>query len=441
MKTIIAWFLTMGVLLLLPSTGHTTETKQIPLTQAIADAIAIDGTHQNNGLQAKAQALEKINAQRRKRLTVNASGLYLFKSEQMEISFPASNPAPGIQIPGMSKKAGTKHNFDFKLSVTQPLFTGGMLTNGVKLEDVKAAITANQIQLRKIDVAAEVKTIYFNYQLLKHRTESLTALIEKLKLYEGKQKEFFKEDQIRKSDLLETETKLMEQHLKLQDLETAAQKEAIAFQSLCGHDIKTIIPNYREEDKKLLTDAIAVFKAQHPVLKTLDKQLDAQDIGKKITKGKYLPQIGAFSELHYGKPGIDFFKNEWSLYFQGGINVNMKVFDWQKKKRDLKIADYNKGKIKNQKADFIRSGERILGQLVAARESAMKKQNTLKKLVAVTTEDISLKEQLVQEQQLSNIDYLAALVQKEHYEATLKTIKTQVELLNVSINKVTGGAK
>ncbi|MCP4218189.1 MAG: TolC family protein [bacterium] len=411
---------------------------EITMEQAVEKAVEKNLACKNSRLESKALALDKKNAEMQKRFTIDSAASYLFRSQRMEISFPDSNPAPGIVIPGFTKPAGTKHNFDLNVGVRQPLFTGHILSNNIKRKTSQLTAEKYNFLLDKIETAAAVKTSYYNYRLLNNRLETLNTLIKQLDLHYGKLKDLFEQEMVKKSDLLETEAKIQEQYINRQDLEHAIEKERINFANLCDTDVREMEKHYVEKAKDY-AGSFSDFKLHHPALKTLAEKMSELGIKEDIIKGAYLPQVGSFAELHAGKPGIDFFKNKWSVYFQGGISVNFKVFDWHKKKRDVGKLHYRVEKIKNRRQDFISMGEKNLKQLYDAGRTAREKLKTVAALVGIANEDIRLKEELVREQQISNIDYLSALTKKEQYESMQNTLQAQMAIINVNINTLSVG--
>lgn len=398
----------------------------ISLEDAIRKGLERAAGYRNQVLEVDALKLEKRTAEMKRYFSLDSSGSYLFRSEQMEIAFP-----------GKVMKAGAKHNYDVNLALKQPLFTGNILSQGVKLSELELAIAENQALLEKSVVVAEIKSSYFNYFLLLDKKNSLGTLIEQLHLHLQKIENFYREELVRKTDLLETRRKMREQELVLEDLNQLIAAERIRFEKLCGLDIGVVDAGYVEKVDDF-AGAFAAFKSSHPLLETLDRNLEVLAARGKVVKGGYLPQVAGFAELHYGRPGVDFFKNRWQLYFQGGVQVSFKLFDWNKRKRELLVLDYAGEKVKNRRDDFIREGEKLLKQLFAAKESLEKKIVILDDLVQTAGEDVGLKEDLYREQQVSNIDYLEALTTKERYVSMKNESLMQLELVKVSINRVIG---
>ena len=410
---------------------------EIPLEKAIESGIQKDPQYQNRLLDSKIAALNRQKARLKKLFNLNFNSSYLFKSQQMEIVLPDSQPAPGVVIPGMQMTAGSKHNYDLKLSLTQPIFTGNILSNSAKLEMQKETVTRNNAFLREIEITGLIKLSYFTYQLLENKRKSLSLLIENLELHLKKITDFYKEELVKKSDVLETEIKISEAKMNLENLSQLMKEEKINFKKLCGFNIEEIERGYRET-VGTLQDSLSFFKTGHPALKTMDENIRMQLLKKKIISGNYLPQVSGFAELHYGKPGIDFFANEWSLYFQGGIAVNFKIFDWNQLKEDKKIVDFSIQQLDNRKEELVLEIKKSLDQLYSKKESIERQLEIVKNLVKYAAEDAGLKEELYKENQVSNIDFLSALLTKERYKSMQNELMLQSQLVKLNINRLIG---
>ncbi len=395
----------------------------IPLQKAVEKGIQMDANYKNRGVDAQKSVLELEKAGNQRWFNMDFGGSYLFKSEQMEISF----------IPGKTITAGAKHNYDLKVGVLQPIFSGHMITNTMRLEEQKAGLITFQLASRELEVAGMVKSSYFTYGLLAAKKKSLFILIENLKLHLDRVTSLYEEEQVKKSDVLETELRITEAALNLEELERQMEEEDIRFTRLCSYSINDIEVNY-QEDIGTLEESLARFNAAHPSLKIFDQNIDIMETGKKIMTGNYLPRLNGFAELHYGKPGLDFFKNQWSFYFQGGINVSVKLFDWHKLKRDKQLADMSIQQVVNQKAEVILEVTQKLKQLYARLRSLEKQMHTTVKLAAIAAEDAGLKEALYKENQSSNLDYLTALLNRERYESQQNELKFQYQWVKMNIN-------
>jgi outer membrane protein TolC len=350
-----------------------------------------------------------------------------------DFPIPVNNNIP----PGTVVLSAPNDNFDLKMSLVQPLYSGGIMSNAVKIEAIRGAAEKDMTRLKKIELAGKVRSSYFNYLLFCKKRDSLNYFLSSLNLHLQKVENLYAEELVKKSDLLETQAKTDEIKLSLLDLEQLIAAEAVYFKSLCGFDPQDIDfkPVSRNES---FDSAREYFLAGHPLLRSLDERACIIQIQKKSISAAYLPQLNAFAEMHYGRPGQNFFKDEWTLYFQGGLSVTMPVFNWNKGGRDKNLADIAARKLENQRADFIRESEKSLHQLYLYKESLEKKLVLLDNLSANAAEDIRLKEKLYEENQIDHTDLLAAMTSQERYLSNREELLAQMEILKVSIDTMIG---
>jgi outer membrane protein TolC len=416
------------------------QSARIPLAEAIQKGLKMDYDYQNAVLDTERALLEQQLSEKNKLFQVDFDASYLYRSETMVIDYPSVD-IPGLgAIPGRRIEAGVHHTYDLNLGLTQPLFTGGILTNTVQLDAVRRAIALNRKALQKNAIAGLIKSSFFRFHLLSSRKQSLLILQKTLDLHRRRIQDLFDEGLVRKSDLLETLSQMEEIQASITDIEQAMEKENIHFHKLCGYDPEQIDAAYTEVSLPP-GEALAYFKSHHPVLKTLQQQAEMVSLQRKIASGKYLPQISSFAELHYGRPGIDFFEKKWSLYFQGGIVLTIPVFDWNRLRTQKTLLDYEAQKLANQKDEFIKDASASLTTFYASIGKLEDKKAHISKLLEYSKEDAGLKESLYAEHQVPNIDYLAALLAREKNALLLQEIDIQIETLKVNINTLIGKSK
>lgn len=418
--------------------GQTAE--KVSLTKAIEEGLKRNYEYLNSLLDEQRAALQYHISTKDRLFRVDFDANYLYKSKTLTISFPDVPIPEGYTIPGREIEAGLHHNFDFNLGLVQPLFTGGILSNSAKLNEVHQAIEANQKFLKFNEIVGLIKSSYFRFHLLIQKRQSLQILEKNLALHRQRIDNLRSEGLARKSDLLETLSKIEEIKADMSGIEQAIESERIHFHKLCGHYPEEIDTGYKEESLGQ-NAALSYFKENHPVLKTLQNQIDILNLQKKINSGKYLPQVSGFAELHYGKPGIDFFEKKWSLYFQGGIVLSLQVFDWNRIRGEKILLDYQEQKFLNQKDKFIQDVTASLQTLFVSLQKLEEKKSHISRLLEYSNEDADLKEALYAEREISNVDYLEALLMREKNALLLQEIHIQIERIKVNINTLIGKNK
>ena len=411
---------------------------KVTLSRAVADAWAISRNLDSQRLEERAAAVARLTALRQKHFSVLFGGSYRYSSDKVEVKasdFPFSL-GPSVPANAIILSAPSD-NFDLKLSLQQPLYAGGLLSNAVKMEAIRETAEKELTRLKKIELAGAVKSSYFNYLLYCRKRDSLNFFLSSLEIHLKKVESLYTEELARRSDLLETRARADEVRLNLEDLEQLLAAEGVHFNSLCGHEPQDI--DFQAADRReSFATAWGSFLSGHPLLRSLDERARIVRIQKRSISGAYLPQVSAFAEMHYGKPGQNYFLDRWTFYVTGGLSVSLPVFNWNKRGRDLELADIALRKLEDQRADFVRESERGLRQLFLLRDSLERKRSLLDRLVATAEEDIRLKEKLYEENQIDHSDLLAAMTSQEKYLADREGLDAQMEMLKASIDTLIG---
>lgn len=414
---------------------------KVPLSQAVKDAWVLSGALDSQKLQERAAAVARETALRQKYFSAALGASYRTSTDKVEVT-AGTFPFPlGPSVPaGTVILAAPAHTVDLKLSLQQPLYSGGALSSAAEIEAERELSERELTRLKRIELAGAVKASYFNYLLFCSKRDSLNSLLASLDIHLKKLEDLFAEDLARKSDLLETEAKADEARLGLEDVEQLIEAESVRFRSLCGRDPGDIEPQAGRR-RETFAAAWESFRAGHPLLRSLDGKAGMLRAQKKAVAGAYLPQVGAFAELHYGRPGQNFFKDRWTLYAAGGVSVSLPVFNWNRRGRDLELADIAQRQLEDRRADFVRESERALSQLFLQRESLERKRALLDRLQANAREDVALKENLFAESQIAHSDLLAAMTSQERYRADSGGLDAQLELLAASIDTLVGACQ
>ncbi len=423
-----------------PQTSRESPSAKISLAQAIQEALAKDPLRRNFTLEGDRMALEARQIARQKLFSVAAAGNYLYKSQTIFLELPT---APGLTssltAPASFQRieAGLKHNYDFGLSISQPIFTGGRLTNSAAIYEVGRVVASTEAALFANEVATNVKTLYFQYRRLQAKKNALLALREQLSLHEKKTASLVEAHLARRLNWLETRIKREELEANLLDLEQAIAATRISFQSLCGHFPEEVEENYSEPE---LTweEAVAAFEKNHPQFKVYQARLTQLELQKKVARASNLPQVAGVFETHYGKPGINFFKREWSFYAQAGLRLQFNLFDWHQARAEIEILGLEEQKIRNEQEDFSRKTRQELARLFEQKKLLAQKIQHLENIIRLAEEEVKLKELLAEENLLPHIDYITSLWTREQNKWEKDEAWLALEEIKVKINGLVG---
>jgi len=408
------------------------------LDQAVARALAKDRGLMSQVLNEQASRANRDYTAKQRLFHLDLSGYYRYATDAVRVTaanFPFTSL---LNIPqDQVFLQASKHAFDLKLGLVQPIWTGGALTNALRAEEARQSAEADQTQLLRIQVAGQVKTSYFTYRLLAAKKRSLETLLQNLKFHLSRVESFFREELARKTDLLETQAKVEETGMAIEDLSQMIAKEKINFETLCDIPPDDIDPSASETVKDY-PEAWAEFQSGHPLLKALDAQESALSLAGKAVAGSRLPQVAGFGEFHFGRPGLNYFDPTWKPYALAGLSVSVPIFNLNKIDRDRAVLEVDRRRLANQRAQVLLDAERSLKQLYESRRSLGARSGSVDRLVEMAQENAGLKEKLYEESQLSNLDYLSALTDLEKYRSLKEELSLQLELVKVAVNTLIG---
>lgn len=87
------------------------------------------------------------------------------------------------------------------------------------------------------------------------------------------------------------------------------------------------------------------------------KLFELQKLGLEQQKAninsKNLPKLGAFFQGGYGKPGFNMLKNEFDIFYIGGLRLNIPISGFYTRKNDLALLETQQQEIEVQKENFL----------------------------------------------------------------------------------------
>lgn len=378
-------------------------------------------------------------AMRQRYFRLDAGGSYRFTSDAVSVAagdFPLLPPDLGIPE-NLLLLSAPNDSYDLRLTLVQPLFAGGALRQAVRMEEIRGVLERRRTELVRNELAGQVQASFLTCRYLEAKRDSLSRLAESLELHLRRVEALVREDIARRSDMLETRTKLDEVRIGLQDIGQQIDQERTAFSALCGFEPEEVEAGDMAP-APALEECRSAFLKSHPLLGAFEEQERLVEAGRRAAAASRLPQLAAAYELHYGKPGLNFFKDEWKLYVQAGLTLSVPLVNRSQSDRDLALAELEARKLKSRREEFLRDVEKSLKQLFQLKKALTAKRSLAEDLVRHAEEDAGLKESLHRESQLSNLDYLAAAVAAEKYRSLREEIDVQIKLADVRIRTLVG---
>jgi len=245
----------------------------------------------------------------------------------------------------VSKKKG----YTQTLKVTQPLFTGGAISAGIKGAKAYENIASYSYLQSKIQNRLDTIKIYSDIINAERNLAALKSSEEILLKRHYKQEEQLKLRLITKPDILQTEYSLEDIRAQIINLQNLADtnKEKLYIRTGINKSeplnlVSFDIPNNLSDSLNLNTDLNQALN-QSLSAKIADEQVNVASASRMAAAGDLLPQVSAY--VSYGTGGQErasFSRSYRDAEWVGGVQVSWKVFSFGKDLDNYKVAKLEK---------------------------------------------------------------------------------------------------
>lgn len=239
-----------------------------------------------------------------------------------------------------------EHTLAGNLELSQVIFMGGKLINGIKVADKLYHLQEKKYDVEEQNLIYETIELYYQTKLAGEVVLIQQKGLELAELYHKQVEDMYDEGLVSEYDLLRAELEV--QKLKPQVME-AEKNHNLALENLADHlDI--------EETNLELTDEIILESVEEITLDSAieealagRKELELSQIGVSVSevllkyeKGNFLPNIGLTAE--YSVYGLDESKiedDDWGNSYQVGIGFSMPLFTGLSNTSKIKKAKHS----------------------------------------------------------------------------------------------------
>jgi outer membrane protein TolC len=327
-------------------------------------------------------------------LTVTAGSLY--PGEHIPLYIPPSQP-PGppvttLPFPALPNEDITfnlsEHtNYEFSLTLEQPVFTWGRIHNSVKAAELGSQAAALQQEQEKRNIVTALDSHLYT---LAFAAEIRGLLAEQRRAAErliGLSEESYANGFLLRADLLSARLLAAEAEMGEYHIDEIWDNSFLAIKTISGEEslgpAQVLLPPAGEGRASLAysrTDKDPLFSrllAENLGLKLLALQIQVRERTLAAARGQYYgkPDLGLFLQLAYGGSYFPFFQNGWQdedrLNFTATLGIRGLVFDGggvhqsiRQKEEALTQARLEEGKGRRDLEEYL---ERTLRQMEVSR--------------------------------------------------------------------------
>lgn len=252
-----------------------------------------------------------------------------------------------IQLPNMTIEPLSKDQYKIYADVQQNIYDGGMIANQKKMATINSEIELQKTEVETDQLEMRINQIYFGIlqtdEQLKQTELTKSDLSSGLKKAEAQLENgviFRSNVDVLKAQIVNLEQK----QLELQSMKKSFLQMLSLFINKNIDENTTLV----KPEKILIQD-----ENKHAELKLLDLQKQGLEQQKANINSKNLPKIGAFFQGGYGKPGFNMLKNEFDVFYIGGLRLNIPISGFYTRKNDLALVETQQQEIEVQKENFL----------------------------------------------------------------------------------------
>ncbi len=256
--------------------------------------------------------------QRRTLPGLQAKAGYRYQSEVMELDLAGLPHLPVNNI-----TLGAKDTWETGITLSWVVFSGYARRAGIRKSRAQGELVRVQLKKTQKEMALQTATGYRTVQGLRLHIQSLQAAIRRAELQEKKIGSLVENGMALGVDTLSIALATLNYQQQLLTVEAQHQTAMQKLEHLTGTAIK--VSDYTSHD---VYQPGPFLSGRAEALKILATQIEIHQQEKIQARSKYYPTITVHASENYGKPGVDYIRNEWMSYAVVGANLQWDIWNW-----------------------------------------------------------------------------------------------------------------
>ncbi|MBI9055444.1 MAG: TolC family protein [Bacteroidales bacterium] len=268
---------------------------------------------------------------------LNAQASY--QSDAIEIAISAMGNDFGFK--------GEKDQYKASIDINQLIYDWGRIKSAKQVENVDLKVNQQNAQVELNKVKEQVNQFYFAILILQHNDELLGVMLNDLKTKEISVKSAVKNGVLLRSDLSTLKAEIIKVQQSIYEIQSQRVAAINILSEITGMNLSDEsefeIPEYEIDYEASLN---------RPESMLFEYQREKLDATSSLISKQNKPTAFAFSQLGYGKPGLNMTSTEFDSYYYVGVGLKWKFWDWSKTKREKQVLSLNKELISTQENSF-----------------------------------------------------------------------------------------
>ncbi len=342
-KSLVYWLLLLGVF---------ANAQELSLKEAHEFMLAKNGEAKASMYEVKAMEEEHKATQGLRLPTVGISGTYLRLDQDITADLNAPRDMVGglLQIPNPELVLGDwnftlqEKNLGFAtVDVSMPIYAGGKINAAIKASELKLNLSENHHQLKEDELTINLITYYFKLKLAIEAENLRKEVYKTVLLHNYNATKFFENGMIAEVETLNAKVALSNANRDLLAAKKDVSLATTAVQNLIGIEVLTAIST--SFTKPTVVKSLKEFQDEMLIeniqLKAIEKNLELAEVGLKVEKSDYFPEVGVFGKYVLWKDNLPLVDTKWFV----GVAAQWELFNGFQREHKIKASKYKVSQI------------------------------------------------------------------------------------------------
>ncbi len=350
---------------------------------------------------------------------LNVSGQATYQSDVTTLDIPI----PNIKINPVSKD-----QYKVWADVNQLLYDGGLSKSQQQVQKVSAAVDDQKTEVELYKLKDRINQLYLGILLLDAQLKQTESVKSDLGIGLNTVNAQVKNGIAFKSSALVLEAQLLQDDQRVIEIKSN-RKALLNVLSLfinrpLAEEVQLVTPLVNEtiEEGNIIRPELKLYSYQDSLWKTQQHLINA----------KNMPKANLFAQGGYGRPTLNFLRNDFNFYYLGGLKINWSLGNYYTSKREKQILTVNEKLNEVQRDVFLFN----TGTQLTQQKSETDKLNRLvevdERIIDIRKKITELSKAQLQNAVITSNDYLREVNAED--QAILSLVAHQIQLLQAKIN-------
>jgi outer membrane protein TolC len=270
-------------------------------------------------------------------LSINGQASY--QSEVTDIDVP---------VPGFDFEAPSKDQYKLTADVDQLIYDGGVTKHKKTMQRLNAATEQQQLEVDLYKVKERINQVYLGILFIDEQIKQVELVKQDLQVGLKRVQAqvqngvaFRSNISVLKAELIKADQRSIELHSS-----RGAMIETLSLFVNQPLDTSTVFekpPAPQVGDTAVMRPELELFKDQAALLGQQNQLINSRN----------LPRTSLFVQGGYGRPGLNFLKNEFDFFYIGGVRLNWQLGGLYTKRNDKELVKINQDIVDIKKDVFL----------------------------------------------------------------------------------------